>query len=956
MFKVIRRLQVNTGSSRPSRRRSHGLRVERLEDRSVPAAFSFTTGSPDGLMATASRPSSGPSPEIESADDLILASETRLTQATVTGLLPTNAGPSSIADLRVEIYRVFPFDSNPSRTIKVPTRTNSPSDVEFTDRDSRNGSLDFGLDVLSSSFTAANSVLNGIHPAPKQTTGGDGKVSGEEVQLQISFNTLLDLPAGHYFFVPQVRLTSGNFYWLSAPSKQFNGDLQEWIRNEALQPDWLRVGTDIVGGATPPTFDAAFSLSGTTVTPDFTFTTGSPDGRMATASQPSVGGQTEIESADDFILANETNLTQATVTGLLPAGISASAITDVRVEIYRVFPFDSNPSRTIKVPTRTNSPSDVEFTDRDSSNDSLSFGFDVLSPSFTAANSVLKGIHPAPKQSTGGDGPVTGEEAQFQITFNTPLDLPAGHYFFVPQVHLSGGGHFYWLSTPSKQFSGDLQEWIRNEALQPDWLRVGTDIVGGATPPTFDAAFSLSGTTVTPNFTFTTGSPDGRMATASQPSVGGQTEIESADDFILANETNLTQATVTGLLPAGINASAITDVRVEIYRVFPFDSNPSRTIKVPTRTNSPSDVEFTDRDSSNGSLSFGFDVLDPSFTAANSVLNGIHAAPHQTTGGDGKVSGEEVQFQITFNTPLDLPAGHYFFVPQVHLSGGGHFYWLSTPSTQFSGDLQEWIRNERLQPDWLRVGTDIVGGATPPTFDAAFSLSGTTVTPNFTFTTGSPDGRMATASQPSVGGQTEIESADDFILANETNLTQATVTGLLPAGINAGAITDVRVEIYRVFPFDSNPSRTIKVPTRTNSPSDIEFTDRDSSNGSLSFGFDVLNPSFTAANSELAGIHPAPHQTTGGDGPVTGEEAQFQITFNTPLDLPAGHYFFVPQVRLSNGGHFYWLSTPSKQFSGDLQEWIRNQALQPDWLRVGTDIVGGATPPTFDAAFSLSGQ
>jgi hypothetical protein len=38
--------------------------------------------------------------------------------------------------------------------------------------------------------------------------------------------------------------------------------LQEWIRNEALQPDWLRVGTDIVGGATPPTFDAAFSLSG----------------------------------------------------------------------------------------------------------------------------------------------------------------------------------------------------------------------------------------------------------------------------------------------------------------------------------------------------------------------------------------------------------------------------------------------------------------------------------------------------------------------------------------------------------------------------------------------------------------------------------------------------------------------------------------------------------------------
>jgi hypothetical protein len=42
-------------------------------------------------------------------------------------------------------------------------------------------------------------------------------------------------------------------------------DLQTWIRDEALQPDWLRVGTDIVGGTTPPTFNAAFSLSGVAV-------------------------------------------------------------------------------------------------------------------------------------------------------------------------------------------------------------------------------------------------------------------------------------------------------------------------------------------------------------------------------------------------------------------------------------------------------------------------------------------------------------------------------------------------------------------------------------------------------------------------------------------------------------------------------------------------------------------
>jgi len=59
---------------------------------------------------------------------------------------------------------------------------------------------------------------------------------------------------------------------------------------------------------------------------------------------------------------------------------------------------------------------------------------------------------------------------------------------------------------------------------------------------------------------------------------------------------------------------------------------------------------------------------------------------------------------------------------------------LSSPTpipvsgTPFSNDLQSWIRDANLAPDWLRVGTDIVGGPTPPKFNAAFSLSGTSVT------------------------------------------------------------------------------------------------------------------------------------------------------------------------------------------------------------------------------------
>jgi hypothetical protein len=82
----------------------------------------------------------------------------------------------------------------------------------------------------------------------------------------------------------------------------------------------------------------------------------------------------------------------------------------------------------------------------------------------------------------------------FQDCAFEPVDLPAGHYFFVPQVRLRGvGGNFLWLSARHPQFTGDLQMWIRNADLDPDWLRVGADIVTGTT---FNSSFSLSGETI----------------------------------------------------------------------------------------------------------------------------------------------------------------------------------------------------------------------------------------------------------------------------------------------------------------------------------------------------------------------------------------------------------------------------------------------------------------------------
>lgn len=243
-------------------------------------------------------------------------------------------------------------------------------------------------------------------------------------------------------------------------------------------------------------------------------------------------------------------------------------------------------------------------------------------------------------------------------------------------------------------------------------------------------------------FFFSTGNPDGLMATLSR--VGGPAGIqtETADDFVITGSTTrITSATFTGLIPLGTPLSSVSQVEIEFYHVFPLDSDVSRTSgpptfstsQVPTRVNSPSDVEFAARDSIAGTLTFTPGIISSSFTANNSVVNGIHPMPNQFTGGEGAVTGQEVTFNVVFTTPLDLTPGHYFFRPEVLLSNGGDFLWLSAPrpivppGTSFPPgftDLQTWTRNDSLAPDWLRIGTDITGQGP---FNATFTLSGTAV-------------------------------------------------------------------------------------------------------------------------------------------------------------------------------------------------------------------------------------
>jgi hypothetical protein len=247
-----------------------------------------------------------------------------------------------------------------------------------------------------------------------------------------------------------------------------------------------------------------FALAGPATASVFNFSTGNPDNLMASASRPDSAGKIEIETGDDFVATDTATINHATFTGILTNGATVADINRVVVEIYRVFPKDSNTVRVPQVPTRANSPSDVAFDSRDSSASSLTFTTAVLSSTFSVLNSVLPGgIHPSPLQTTNGNGPARGQEVQFDVTFTTPFSLPADHYFFIPQVEVTGASSdFLWLSAPRPIVSpgtpfpagfNDLQSWTRDANLDPDWLRIGTDIVGGSPAPTFNAAFSLDG-------------------------------------------------------------------------------------------------------------------------------------------------------------------------------------------------------------------------------------------------------------------------------------------------------------------------------------------------------------------------------------------------------------------------------------------------------------------------------
>ena len=238
--------------------------------------FVFNTGTPDGKVGALSQPANGAKLETEAADDFQLKDVTVIRHASIVGLI--NAPIANITNVEIEVYHIFGEDLNdqpPSGN--VPSRANSPSDNEIASatRDAANGTLRFRVSQLATNFTVGKTVATGINKKPAQETHGEPGVTGTEVQIDIDFDPPIILPTKDYFFRPEVFVTGGDFFYLTAPrpivapGTPFVGDRQAWIRNSALKPDWLRIGTDIIG--TDPTdnlvhtFSLTFSLIGEAV-------------------------------------------------------------------------------------------------------------------------------------------------------------------------------------------------------------------------------------------------------------------------------------------------------------------------------------------------------------------------------------------------------------------------------------------------------------------------------------------------------------------------------------------------------------------------------------------------------------------------------------------------------------------------------------------------------------------
>src|SRR4029453_14469963 len=96
-------------------------------------------------------------------------------------------------------------------------------------------------------------------------------------------------------------------------------------------------------------------------------------------------------------------------------------------------------------------------------------------------------------------------------------------------------------------------------------------------------------------------------------------------------------------------------------------------------------------------------------------------------------------------------------------------------------------------------------------------LAGPAFADPFTYDNLTPNNLMAMATRPDLPGPFEIETADDFVVGSQTFINSASFVGLIvPGAGGTTAVSEVVAEMYRVFPLDSDTTRTPNVPTRVN--------------------------------------------------------------------------------------------------------------------------------------------
>lgn len=231
----------------------------------------------------------------------------------------------------------------------------------------------------------------------------------------------------------------------------------------------------------------------------------------------------------------------------------------------------------------------------------------------------------------------------------------------------------------------------------------------------------------------------------------------------------------------------------------------------------------------------------------------------------------------------------------------------------------------------------------------------------------SPNSAIAVSSQNN--GAIPSQAADDFFFT-AAQAKAFTVQAIKIDGLFTdpkAKITDVNVQLYQTFPFDSTTTAAGAPTVRANGPSDNQFALFDSKLGTLRFHQRNLGK-FTVAET----ITPGSTTAEGAVGPgLTGNLRELTIQLKNPITLnPAAspgvgqlnHYWLAVTVDTSSGS-YYWVGGKANPITtGDRQTWIHTNPFDPNWHRISDVINGnntnknGTLQPAFNESFQIIGR